>query len=184
MITARYHLEKAPTPEQGIDRVWNAGLCLNDEETSAVMSLVSPDHRRNHIEVFDVWLVKDTQTQRDVGMAMVSVPERDSGDRPVLNLYVNADHQHQGLGKALLASAQAHYQGQQLAGFYTLDACRLYHQAGLFPTEIRCDPKTFPMNDESSIQEAAADFVANVLRERQAYEEEMVRHQRRRLRPF
>lgn len=184
MITARYHLEKAPTPEQGIDRVWEAGLFLNDEETSAVLALVGPYYRSNPTTVFDVWLIKDNHTQRDVGMAMVSVPERDSGDRPVLNLYVNADHQHQGLGKALLASAQAHYQGQQLAGFYTLDACRLYHQAGLFPTEIRCDPKIFPMNDESSIQEAAADFVANVLRERQAYEEEMVNHQRRRLRPF
>lgn len=184
MIAARYRLEKAPTADEGIQRVWKAGLLLNDEETSAVLVLVSPYHRGEDQSVLDVWLAQDTHTGNDVGMAMVSLPCKDSGNRPVLNLYVNDDHQRQGLGKALLTAAQTHYGDQPLAGYYTLDACRLYQQAGLFPAEIYRSQTTLSLLEQGNLQGAAAVHVDQVLRERQAYEEEMVRYQQRRPRPF
>lgn len=185
MDLQRYKIEKALTPEQGIARVWEAGLCLNDEETSAVLVLVAPYYKTDPSPVRDVWLVRDLQSQRDAGMVMIRTPCEDSGPRSVLNLYVHADHQQQGLGKALLDVAQTHYSGQSLAGYYTLDACRLYQQAGLFPAMIQRNDQTFPLLEEGNVEAAAALYVDQVLRERQAFEEEMVAHQRRRqLRPF
>ena len=184
MDALRYHLEKASSVQQGTERVWAAGLLLNDEETSAVLVLVSPDYRGDDDSVLDVWLVKDTQMGNDVGMAMVSTACKDSAGRPVVNLYVDADHQRQGIGKALLTAAQTHYGDQPLAGYYTLDSCRLYQQAGLFPAEIKRSEVTLSLLKQGNIHDAAAVHVDQVIRERQAYEEERVRHQRRSPRPF
>ncbi len=184
MIAACYRLEKASNAEEGIRRVCKAGLFLNDEETSAVLVLVSPDHRGEDKSVLDVWLVQEIHTGNDVGMAMVSLPCKDSGNRPVINLYVSADHQRLGLGKALLTAAQTHYGDQPLAGYYTLDACRIYKHAGLFPAEIHRSEITIPFLDQGNLHDAAAVHVDQVIRERKAYEEEMAEYRRRRPRPF
>lgn len=184
MDPLRYHIEKASFVQQGIERVWAAGLLLNDEETSAVLVLVSPYHRGEDKSVLDVWLAQDTHTGNDVGMAMVSLPCKDSDNRPVINLYVDADHQRQGIGQALLTVAQTQYGDQPLAGYYTLDSCRLYRQAGLFPAEIQRSEVILSLLEQGNIHDAAAVHVDQVTRERQAYEEEMVRHRQRRPRPF
>lgn len=108
---------------------------------------------------------------------MVSTPADDSGPRLVLNLLVAADHQ------ALLVVAKDHYADQQLAGYYTLDSVRLYLHAKLFPAQIQRNDVTEGLLAQGQVVAAAAHRVDLVRREREAYDNELAKHQRR-SRPF
>jgi GNAT superfamily N-acetyltransferase len=127
-----YRLEKSVDVASGVERIWKAGLYLNDEERSRVMYLVDPYYDRRQ-EVREVWMAVEKSTGRDVGMVMVSDPADDSGALPVINLYVHHDHLNRGIGSALLDELLSHHAVDQVAGYYTSESVRLYRQRDVIP---------------------------------------------------
>lgn len=175
--TDAYRLVLPSTVEEGLQRVWAAGLCLNDEETSRVLHLARPE-RSTPSPVQAVWLVCDT-TGRDVAMAMVSDPADDSGEFPVLNLYVLPDHQGLGLGRALIQTVLHRYQDQQLAAYYTRDSVRLYREAGLIPAEVHYSEDAGERLESGDLRGARNAHVAQVLAEREEQDRQASRHRHR-----
>lgn len=140
------HIIQHVSIAEGIRRIWQAGLMVNDETTSRVLLMTDSERGQGQggihddgCDVLATWLAVDPVTHEDVGMAMVSSPTSDSDGRPVLNLYVRHDHQQRGLGRRLAEAAKAAF--PDVCGYYTLDAVRLYASRNLPPAELVWTPE-------------------------------------------
>lgn len=147
-------------------QAFRANLFVNDETTSRLMYLLDPTEEAPD-QIENIWLVKDDR-QNPIGVAVVSRHQPHPA-KPVLNMYVHADHQNQGLGSSLLKEVVKTYGSEGVEGYYTLDSVRLYQRHQLAPCEIRGDA-AWDLLKEGRVREAHEHFIAEVLKEREEYD--------------
>lgn len=124
-----YRVDSFADPEtsrRALDRIWDASLLENDEETSHVLPLADPWHNPERNGVLQAWVVHDEDYNSDVAMAIVVGADEDSNGRPILNMFVSPDHRNRGIGKALLELV---LQAQpEVCGYYSSTSARLFHR--------------------------------------------------------
>lgn len=158
-------IERCARIELARQRIWNAGLLVNDEATSHIMDMVRPGS--NHDEgpaIAAVWLAVDKATGKDVGTAVVSANPWIDGPSPVLNLYVDADHQGRGIGSALVQQVLAAF--PHIHANYTADSVHIYQKAGLPPANV-------PISWEECLspEQRVSKFIESVCAERAEFDQ-------------
>lgn len=179
-----HHIIEPTAVTDGLRRIWNASLMVDEETTSRVMLMADPERGQGRHGVWDdgdvvlaTWVAVDPSTHADVGMAMVSSPTSGSEGRPVLNVYVRHDHQQQGLGRRLVETAKAAF--PDVCGYYTLDSVRLYAALGVPPAELVWTEAVETAWHRGDRDGARALHIQAVLDEREQYDRQMARQRPR-----
>lgn len=129
-MPSSYHIAPCSSVAKACARIGTAELFDSDENRSRVLWLLEEPS-----DIRQVWFAT-LETKQDVGVAVVSRPTNTSRGLPVLNVFVDAEHRHRGIGKALVTAVLEHHQASDLAAYYTADAVRLYRAHGFPPAEI------------------------------------------------
>jgi GNAT superfamily N-acetyltransferase len=125
--------------DEGLDRVFTAGLYVPDTELSDIVEFLEQGaldaqgycQTNPTRQVLGLWLARTVMVpDAPVGMALVTA-ERDAvyGRHHRLNLVVTSAWRHHGIGTALIAAAQAFQ--PVLAGHYNPQSIALYERCGV-----------------------------------------------------
>ena len=157
-----HHISLCPSIAKACVRIGTAELFDSDENRSQVLLLLEEPS-----DIHQVWFAT-LKTKQDVGVAMVSRPTTTSRGLPVLNVFVDAEHRHQGIGKALVEAVLEQHRASDIAAYYTADAVRLYHAHGFPPAEIHFLSKEIDQAYGAGDMDKAAElFVEEVVKVRE-----------------